>query len=243
MVRTRDAKRKREKILDAISQHWAEKGVGPTVREIGTRVGISSTSHVDYHLKRLIEEGKVIREQNKARSIFLVQPALLLPTPAQDAKKKQPRKFGQISKIISIPDFGNIAAGIPLILPDASFKAISNLDEEPPNSTVEIPESYLPAGVGLKDVFALHVEGDSMRDAMLTDGDIVILQRTSTANVKNGDIVAAWIIDTQETTLKRFERTERGIALRPENPNYNTLFLQPDEVDIQGRMLAVLRFR
>jgi SOS-response transcriptional repressor LexA len=80
-----------------------------------------------------------------------------------------------------------------------------------------------------------------MRDAMLTSGDIVILQQT--ANVKNRDIVTAWIKDDHETTLKRVEVTEQGIWLRPENPDFEAHLYQAEQVEIQGKLLAVLRFR
>ena len=116
-----------------------------------------------------------------------------------------------------------LQTGYHFNLPDASFTAIGKpgLDQ----SVVQIPESYIPQGVKANEIFALHVEGNSMRDAMLTDGDIVILQKISIDKVKNGDIVAAWLVETQETTLKRFEWGKRTITLKPENPNFKTLRL------------------
>ena len=238
MGRKQHAEERSEEAFAAIQKIWGKTGMSPTLREIGAEMKIDSTSQICFYLDKLEKAGRIKRNGNKTRNILLAS-----PKPSQPAlvRVKKVHLTSMERSILDIPIFGPIAAGIPLHLPDASFKKIHKNHGE--QTVVHIPESYLPSGVKVDDVFALHVEGDSMRDAMLTDGDIVIVQRTSIANVRNGDIVVAWIIDTQETTLKRFEKTERGIALKPENPNYKTLFFQPDEVDIQGKLLAVLRFR
>ena len=215
-------------MLAAIKDYWDKNGNSPTLRDISKMTGIKSTGMVSFYLGKLVEAGKITRSGNKSRSIFLTHPVI----------SKLPLEPGR--RILSIPDFGPIAAGIPLHLPDASFQSVDNPDKDPHAVTVDIPESYLPAGVSIKDVFALHVQGNSMRDAMLTDGDIIIIQRT--ANIKNRDIVAAWIIDDHETTLKRVEITERGVWLRPENLAFEPRFYLPDQVQIQGKLLAVLRF-
>jgi len=230
-----------EQTFKAIKKLWKEKNGSPTLREIGIEIGIASTFLIQGYVKNLIKQGKIKRDESKgSRNLIIVE----LLSPKSTATLKQNSRvvlLGSRKDILEIPNFGAIAAGSPLHLPNASF---SNADkDQSDHAVVQIPESYLPEGVKAGDVFALHVEGNSMRDAMLTDGDIVILQRTSIAQVKDGEIVAAWIINTQETTLKRFERTKRGIVLRPENPTYKPLHLQPDEVDIQGKLLAVLRFR
>lgn len=238
MGRKHNIEDRTEEAFITISKLWKEMGMSPTLREIGARMGIKSTSLILFYVKKLVKAGKIKRNRNKTRNIFIVQPKLSMSNPASKNKLTiAPTDRG----ILEIPDFGPIAAGIPIHLPSASFNRTRKNQSVP--SVVPIPESYLPEGVKAQDVFALHVEGDSMRDAMLTNGDIVIFQRTSFAQLKGGEIVAAWLMDTQETTLKRFTRTERGISLKPENPNYKPLFFQPDEVDIQGKMLAVLRFR
>lgn len=225
--------------FEAIKKFWQKTGMSPSLREIGKAIKVDSPSQVQYYVKKLEKAGKIKRTSNKSRNILLASPKKL-SKPAQ-VRRGKVRIVSQERSILDIPDYGPIAAGIPLHLPDASFKKTRKHSLE--QNVVQIPESYLPAGVRAEDVFALHVEGDSMRDAMLTDGDVVILQKTSVNQVKNGDIVAAWIIDTEETTLKRFHKTKRGISLRPENPEYETRYFRSDEVDIQGRLLAVLRFR
>ncbi len=235
MGRKHDKKGHTEKTLTAIRKLLGDD-MTPSLRKIGSEIGVPSSSQVRFYVDELEKMGKIRR--NKTGNILLVSPK---SPKSNSVRKGKIRIVSQERSILDIPNYGPIAAGIPIHLPDASFKKTrkSNLEQ----AVVHIPESYLPAGVKAEDVFALHVEGDSMRDAMLTDGDIVILQKTSIDQVKDGDIVAAWLIDTQATTLKRFEKTKRGISLRPENPDYDILYLQSDEVDIQGKLLAVLRFR
>ena len=222
-------------VLEAIKKYWAEHNSSPAVREIGHMIGIKSSSQIKFYLDELERQKKIIRTKQKTRNIFLPE------IENRRLRKTAVTVLDINQNIVAIPDYGPIAAGIPIHLPDASYKKANR--KHPETTDVHIPESYLPQGVKAEDVFALHVEGDSMRDAMLINGDIVILKRTSLAELKGGEIVAAWIKDTQETTLKRFEKTPRGISLRPENPNYKSLFFLPDEVDIQGKLLAVLRFR
>jgi repressor LexA len=231
MGRKHDAEDRTEDAFTAIKKLWKEKGTSPSLREIGKEMEIKSSSLISFYVDKLEKAGKIKR--NKTRDILLVKPKEKIPI----------RSLGRDNKILSIPDFGNIAAGIPLLLPDASFSKANKGDIH--RTVVDIPESYLPEGIKADDVFALHVEGDSMRNAMLTEGDIVILQKTSVDQVKDNDIVAAWIIDDQETTLKRieFSKKKRGIWLKPENPTYKPHFFLSTEVDIQGKLLAVLRFR
>jgi len=238
MGRKHNVEDRTDEAFEAIEKFWGKTGMSPSLREIGKAMGVTSSSLIRYYVNKLEKAGKVKRNDNRSRNILLVPQKLPKPVPIRRGKI---RIAPQERSILDIPNYGPIAAGIPLHLPDASFKKTRKNHSD--QTVVHIPESYLPAGVKADNVFALHVEGDSMRDAMLTDGDIVILQKTSIDQVKDGDIVAAWIIDTQETTLKRFEKTKRGISLRPENPDYDIIYLQPDEVEIQGKLLVVLRFR
>jgi repressor LexA len=90
-----------------------------------------------------------------------------------------------------------------------------------------------------RDVFALHVKGNSMIDAMISDGDVVVMQAAHAA--ENGDMVAAWIEDTEETTLKRFYLENGRVRLQPANPSMDPIFVDPAQVRIQGRVVAVIR--
>ncbi len=245
---SKDPKQKKERsreIYTAIRNYWRDHNTSPSIREIGEIVGISSSSHVDYCLVKLEVQKKIIRKlierkgKKSHRKIFL-HPLELAQNPLHPKEKIKIRTITVSEGILSIPNYGAIAAGYQFHLPDASFIKTSKPGFD--QSVVQIPESYIPHGVKVNDVYALHVEGNSMRDAMLTDGDIVILQKISIDKVKNDDIVAAWLIEKQETTLKRFEWGKRTITLRPENPNFETLRLNFDEVEIQGKLLAVLRF-
>ncbi|HEY5732038.1 MAG TPA: S24 family peptidase, partial [Anaerolineales bacterium] len=187
MGRTHDKKDRTGKTLAAIEKLVGDD-VNPSLRRIGNKIGVKSTSLVRFYVEDLEKRGKIRR--NKDGKISIVSQRSATPNIVR-------RKKAQIAlkerNILDIPNYGPIAAGYPLLLPDASFKKNHKGDHE--QTVVHIPESYLPAGVKTDDVFALYVEGESMRDAMLTDGDIVILQTTSFKQVKNGDIVAAWLSD------------------------------------------------
>jgi repressor LexA len=196
-----------------------EKGRPPTEREIMTAVGLHSPSAVDYYVRKLKTAGKLIRIKKSSRGLSL-----------KSASKRQ-----SPTSTIQLPGLGNIAAGIPIMVPGQDKMGEAALFE------VEIPESYIPAGISPREVFALRVDGDSMRDAMIQDGDTVLVYKTQ--NVRNGDIVAAWLLKEHTTTLKRVRFTTRGIWLEPENPSsaFPKSFYLPEEIDIQGKVLGVLR--
>jgi repressor LexA len=101
---------------------------------------------------------------------------------------------------------------------------------------IEVTRELVGAGT---DVFALHVKGNSMIDAMISDGDIVVMQSTQTAS--NGDMVAAWIADREETTLKKFYLENGKVRLQPANPSMDPIYVDPGQVQIQGRVVAVIR--
>ncbi len=127
-----------------------------------------------------------------------------------------------IGEMIQVPMVGTIQAGYPI-----------DFDQDS-NETIEVPLSFIKG----KDVFALRVKGDSMIDAMINEGDIVICQRTS--EVKNGDMVAA-MVDHREATLKRIFRKGNEVILRPENPKYKDIVRKEGEVEVQGKVLTVIR--
>jgi repressor LexA len=128
--------------------------------------------------------------------------------------------------LFRLPVLGQIAAGQPISVPD----------DPDPEDYIEVSSDMVGAR---EEVFALHVKGDSMIDALINDGDIVVLQQTDTA--ENGEMVAAWIEDREETTLKRFYREDGMIRLQPANPTMGPIFEQDSNVRIQGRVIAVIR--
>jgi len=204
-------------MLDFIMQYSRDHGYPPSIREIGQAVGISSTSVVNYNLNRLVDEGFLDRHQNVSRGLRLTE------------------KLGQaaerLTDVIRIPLVGRIFASQPVPLPSTDSPMFA-ADE-----AIEITRELLSSDDGL---FALQVKGDSMIDAMVNDGDIVVMRREP--EWRNGDMVAVWLKDKEETTLKHIYREGRRIRLQPANPTMQQIFLDsPDSMEVQGKVMLVVR--
>lgn len=174
-------------------------GVPPTVREIGTAVGLRSTSSVQANLDALENAGYIIRDPMHKRSIRIV---------------------GQSEPPLQVPILGTVAAGAPLL-------------------AVEQVEGYVPYTGRVsadKHLFALHVRGESMIEAGILDGDIVVAEQTPTA--ENGQMVIALIDD--EATVKTFYKENGHYRLQPENCTYDPIIV--DHVEILGKVVAVFRY-
>jgi len=130
----------------------------------------------------------------------------------------------------AVPLLGTIAAGEPIPVPTEDTWHSVALD------TVEVPADMLPARA---QVYALRVKGTSMIDAFVDDGDIVVLEATSV--VEDGEMVAAWLADRQEVTLKRLYREPGRVRLQPANRSMEPIYVDPDNIEVQGRVIAVLR--
>lgn len=204
---------RQSKILSFLRTFTLDNGYPPTIREIGEAVGISSTSVVNYNLDALQRAGFIYRDRTVSRGIRLVD-GLQELTGATD--------------LIRIPLLGRIAAGQPLLVFQDGYD--SDVDN------IELTRDLVPDE---KDVYALKVQGDSMIDALINDGDIVVMRHTETA--KNGDMVAAWLTDREETTLKRFFNEGSRIRLQPENQTMEPIYVDPDKLEIKGRVIAVVR--
>ncbi len=203
---------RQEGIMDFIRKYLGENGFPPSIREIGKAVGISSTSVVNYNLRRLEERGYLSREKEVSRGLRLSANAPdLVPS----------------GGVLRIPIAGPIAAGEPIDIGEGVF------DEE---DAIELTHDLLPQH---DNVYALQVRGDSMIDAMVSDGDIVIMRQQHEA--RNGDMVAAWLTDRDETTLKYFFKEPDRIRLQPANPTMDPIYVDPAAVQIQGKVLMVLR--
>jgi len=210
--------RRQQAVLEFVERHIRENGYPPTLREIGGEVGISSTSVVNYNLNVLQKKGLLVRAQETSRGLRLVSRETMMPA----------AEAGGAAYLV--PLAGYIAAGEPLRLPETDF---SLTDDE----AIALTRDILPPEPGL---FALMVKGHSMVDALINDGDIVILRRQN--RVENGDMVAAWLIEEGETTLKRFYReSENCVRLQPANPNMAPIFVHPANLEIKGRVVAVIR--
>jgi repressor LexA len=214
------------KILDFLSDYQDKHGYSPSIREIGRHIGVDSTSLVDYYLNQLAEKGYIERDNRVSRSIRV------LKTAAQGFGNKITEVM---SELISIPLMGRIGASLPIPMPESS--AAGYFDAF---SSVEVARSLLPGREKTGELFALEVDGVSMIDAMVNDGDIVIMKRANTAN--NGEMVAVWLEDNNETTLKYFYKENGRVRLQPANPTMQPIIIDnPEQVRIQGKVVMVVR--
>ena len=207
---------RQRKILKFIQRFTATHGYPPTIREIGKEVGISSTSVVSYNLKKLAQEGYLDRQTEVSRGLRLSREYRVRYAPPEGMRH--------------VPLLGRITAGELLEVPAGDISLVAEED------VVEVTREMVG---DQNDVFALRVDGYSMVDAMVNDGDIVILRRQDTA--RDGDMVAVLLTDRGETTLKRFYHEGRKVRLQPANPYMDPVIVDADSVKIQGRVLAVLR--
>ncbi len=206
---------RQQNILEFIRDFQRESGYPPTIRQIGQRVKISSTSVVNYNLNKLQQAGYLARDLKVSRGLRLSEtgePAAKLP-----------------EGVIRIPLVGRIFASEPVPVPGASSSFAPDEAIELTRSLVKDPEN----------LFALQVRGDSMIDAMVSDGDIVVMRRQEQA--RNGEMVAVWLNDKEETTLKHFYLEGGRVRLQPANPTMNAIYKDPKDVQVQGKVVLVLR--
>jgi repressor LexA len=217
-----DAERK-QKILECIARTVAERGYPPSVREIADAVGLASTSAVHHHLLALEREGLLERGSHSSRALRL--------TAAGDAElgaARQPVRSGRVTPfrmpverdVLALPVLGEIAAGQPI---EAYADGAESLD---------VPRSLQARD----DSYVLRVRGKSMIDALIDDGDYVVVQPQATA--RDGDIVVA-LLEDNGVTLKRFFREEDRIRLQPANAEMEPIYAS--EVQIQGKVVGVIR--
>ncbi len=218
------------KIMEFLSLFQDDNGYSPSIREIGEYIGVNSTSLVDYYLRQLVEQGYIERDQHISRSIRILQPLEEIGKKAKEAV----RKVAEAMDVFSIPVLGRIVASAPIPIPGSD---VAYFD---PETTIEIARSLLPARENVEDLFALEVQGDSMIDAMVNDGDIVIMKHAQEA--RNGEMVAVWLNDNDETTLKYFYREKNRIRLQPANPTMDPIYVDnPSQVSIRGKVVMVIR--
>lgn len=216
---------RQKKILKFIENFLAKHGYPPTIRDIGEAVNIASTSVVNYNLNKLADRGYIKREPKVSRGLWL-------------ANQEPPTKelhvgYADPASLIQIPLVGKIAASAPVPIPGEDFGYYYDTDD-----LIEVPQSMIGTA-HREDLFALRVTGDSMIDAMVADGDIVILKRQNIAH--NGDMVAVWLTERGETTLKKYFHEGKKVRLQPANPLMDPIYVDADQVSVQGRVLAILR--
>lgn len=208
----KELSRRQRAIIEYIEQFLDENDYPPTIRDIQHDLQISSTSVVDYNLKVLEANNLIRRNRNISRGIELVN-----------------RGSGR-RNVVSIPVIGQIAAGQPIPVPD-------DLQDSPVSETIELSTDLLPDSG--RSLFALRVKGHSMVDSLINDGDVVLLRQQETC--ENGDTVAVWLRDEKETTLKKLYRENGKIRLQPANVTMDPIYTSPDNVEIQGKLVTVLR--
>jgi len=205
-------------ILRFIDRYIYDNGFPPTIRDIGAATDIKSTSVVNYNLNKLVEEEFLERVASSSRGLRLI--------------RNVPNGFQNVttSESVPVPMIGQIVASEPVNVPD---------DHHPdPENAVEIPPSML-GNSDPSEVYALKVKGDSMIDAMIQDGDIVILRRANTAN--NGEMVAVWLDERGETTLKHFFKEGERIRLQPAHPTMDPIYVDARHCHVQGKVVSVMR--
>lgn len=203
---------RQEAMLEFIAEFVEENGYPPTIREIGKACSISSTSVVNYNLNKLERAELLTRDREVSRGLRLADSLV-------------------DSNLIRVPLVGRIVASEPVPVPGSDF-SIFGEDE-----AIELTRDIVDPD---DELFALQVSGDSMVDAMINDGDIVILKPHK--DVNNGDLVAVWLDDREETTLKHIYKEDKRIRLQPANPTMAPIYIEdPKTVHVQGRVVAVLR--
>jgi len=222
---------RKRRILEFLSEYQVQFGYPPSIREIGERTGISSTSVVNYYLDQLEKAGYIERESHISRGIRVMKNPEGLVAQAGQALQQV---ADTLESMLHIPVVGRIFASNPIPVPASDFNYYD------PESGIEIARSLLPAREKTTDLFALEVQGDSMIDAMVNEGDIVIMRRAREA--KNGEMVAVWLRDRDETTLKYFYLENGRVRLQPANPTMNPIMIDdPSIVEIQGKVVMVIR--
>ena len=205
---------RRQRILSFLQEFYADNGIPPTVRDIQRACEISSTSVVDYNLEKLRESGYINRRQDVARGIEILD------------QEGEP-----ISNAPRVHIVGSIAAGNPI-------PALSTEDSESSQEfdTVEVsPDLQRQHG----QLFALRVNGMSMVDALIDDGDVVIIKPVTEVN--NGEMVVAWLKQENEATLKKFYSEGNQVRLQPANSMMDPIFCSADNVEVRGKVVSVVR--
>jgi len=222
------------KILEFLTIFQDKHGYSPSIRQIGDSISVKSTSLVDYYLNQLEEMSYITREGRVSRSIRILKP--LYPATATEKVAAVMRDTGAaLRDLVTIPLLGRIVASAPIPMPPAS-----GLGYFDPESGVDIARSMLSPREKVSELFALEVQGDSMIDAMINDGDIVILKPA--VDAVNGEMVAVWLDDKDETTLKYFYREGSQVRLQPANRTMDPIIIHdPSHLRIMGKVVLVIR--
>lgn len=222
--------KKQHQLLMFIKDHLSENGISPSFEEMKEALGLHSKSGIHRLISALEERGFIRRLAHRARALEIIKlpeksliPAEQRNLPLGDVSSAYNAPMGAANDAgIEIPMHGRIAAGMPV-------EAMENVD-----NFITVPPTMLGAG----DHFALEVDGDSMVELGILDGDTAIVRQVENAN--NGDIVVALIGD-EEATLKTLHKRGHQIALKPANVTHSTQIYPAETVRIQGKLVGILR--
>lgn len=236
--RSKNLTERQKRILEVLEDFQQNAGYPPSIREICEEASISSTSVVNYYLDQLKDMGYIDRDDRVSRGIRLLKPLTQVSNAARAVStgfaSTAENVYRAVSDMLQIPLVGRIQAGEPMPIPSSD---LSYFDAE---SMVDVAISMLPRSEQGKDLFALEVQGDSMIDAMVNEGDIVIMKPAREA--RNGEMVAVWLNDKEETTLKYFYLERGRVRLQPANPTMKAIYIDdPSTVQIQGKVVLVIR--
>lgn len=218
--------RKQHELLLFIHKRLSEDGVSPSFDEMKDALQLASKSGVHRLVSALEERGFIRRLPHRARALEVLKLPESAAPPARSTSDNVVQadfsRSDSVSDSIDVPLLGRIAAGVPI-------EAIQHERDR-----LGVPAQMISGG----EHFALEVEGDSMIEEGILDGDVVIIKRGDTAS--NGEIVVA-LVDNEEATLKRLRRKGGSIALEAANPAYETRIFGPDRVQVQGRLVGLIR--
>jgi repressor LexA len=219
-MKTSDLTKRQQAVLKFIRAFVQSEGRSPTLAEIAKGVGSSAVSTIHKHVQHLMDKGFLVRSHGKGNNLVVANAAEGEPQPSHSGRSGARQEGPPTVRIF--PFCGDVAAGSP-ILPESRALPI-----EVPNSIHRQRE----------ELFVLRVRGDSMVDDAILDGDLVVLQRKG--EYRNGDRVVA-LIDREEVTLKEFRRDAKGVWLIPHNPELQPHCYAPQNIDIQGVLVGVMR--
>jgi repressor LexA len=226
---------KQHELLVFIDKHLRATGCSPSFEEMKEALDLRSKSGIHRLITALEERGFLKRHKHRARALEVVRLSDDLAPPAREVPRFAPNvirgdfsgklpgvRAANVAGAVALPLYGKIAAGLPI-------EAMRDNEEE-----IEVPVALIGTG----EHFALEVEGDSMIEAGILSGDVVIIRKGEVA--ENGQIIVA-LVDENEVTLKRLRRRGQSIALEPANKRYETRIFPAERVKVQGRMVALLR--
>ncbi|MEC7147958.1 MAG: transcriptional repressor LexA [Pseudomonadota bacterium] len=231
--------KKQLELLTFLKNHLKKNDVPPSFDEMKDALNLKSKSGIHRLVSALEERGFIRRLPNRARAIEIIKTTAIEPSIKSVNETLPQRQFSpnvipgnfpqairsednEDNQIIALPLYGKIAAGDPI-------EAINDLSQN-----IAVPKSLLGQG----DHYALQVEGDSMVEAGIFDGDTAIIKKCE--NAENGTIVVA-LVKNEEVTLKKLRKRNNSIALEPANPQYETRIFGPDQVKLQGKLVGIIR--